>query len=280
MVRQIRKRAFDIGDKRRAAGACQKALFRKLGGFVIRDHVRTERGFNNAVKAKLFESCDHLSCFGVTELTGDGRRHYGVYTVFCIVFGIAHHGQRVQHKRFVDDRAEWALIDACAAGNTLVIINLCGIIAVHTDRFDFTCILAWTRILHNCGVWTRRCTAAAFDAFFLINMRFSIMHGNRARRAGMLAAVRNAAAARRTNVIAVNRTFIASDADHLDCIRIFMVATHRHAHALCNNSAFLVDAATHRRFGSGRNRKRDITVRAFKRTFVKMLDNSLDYLVF
>ena len=106
------------------------------------------------------------------------------------------------------------------------------------------------------------------------------MHGNRARRAGMLAAVRNAAAARRTNVIAVNRTFIASDADHLDCIRIFMVAAHRHAHALCNNSAFLVDAATHRRFGSGRNRKRDITVRAFKRTFVKMLDDSLDYLVF
>ena len=77
--------------------------------------------------------------------------------------------------------------------------------------------------------------------------------GNGAARAGILAAVRDAAAACLRYQYTLHRTFVARDGQNLDDILVVRIAAQRQLYAILQNGALLVNAAAHRGYAAVRN---------------------------
>ena len=106
---QLRERLLDIGDKRRAAGAGQKALFHQLTGFGIRHHVGAQRRLDDRMETQLLQTGDDLSQLGIGELAGDGGGYDGVDVVFAVVLAFFNHVDDIEDVGFIGDGAEGTL---------------------------------------------------------------------------------------------------------------------------------------------------------------------------
>ena len=74
-----------------------------------------------------------------------------------------------------------------------------------------------------------------------------IHNRNRVLGARVLAAMRDAAAARGRDHNALDRAFVARNRQHLDHVFVLAIAAQRQLHALIDDRALLIDAAAHRR---------------------------------
>jgi len=77
----------------------------------------------------------------------------------------------VYHKRFVHDCAERTLVNASAAGDTLVVVDFCGFVFTHRNCLDLARALAGTYTAHDCRIGANFRTRSAFFAFCFVNVR-------------------------------------------------------------------------------------------------------------
>src|SRR5699024_10186206 len=126
---------------------------------------------------------------------------------------------RVENERLVDDRAERALVDAGAAGDALLVVDMrCAMVfAAHADRLDLAGALARALLVHNRAVRADLCALAAFHALRLVDVRSLVLvERDGAAAADVLTAVREAAAAGFRNDVAADRALVAGDLDDFD----------------------------------------------------------------
>lgn len=90
----------------------------------------------------------------------------------------------------------------------------------------------------------------------------------------------DAASARGGDENAVNRALVAGNVDDLDDVRIILVAAERELNTLLKYRAFLVDAATHARLGTGDDFLGNIGVNARHIAVVGAFDYLFEYFVF
>ena len=154
LVRQGREALLDIGNESRAAGAREEALFGELLGLLISDHVGAERSLDDMEEAEALDAGDDLAEFCIAELARNRRRHNGVHLVVLVVAALLQEIHRVENERLVDDRAERALVDAGAAGDALLVVDMrCAMVfAAHADRLDLAGALARALLVHNRAV--------------------------------------------------------------------------------------------------------------------------------
>ena len=95
-------------------------------------------------------------------------------------------------------------------------------------------------------------------------MRLPRLDGDGALGARVLAAMRDAAAARGRDHNALDRAFVARNRQYLDHVFILAIAAERQLYALIDDCALLVNAAAHRRLALGddlfRNRKQSLRI--------------------
>ncbi len=258
VVGQLGEGLADIGHKRRAAGAGQKALLGQFLRFGLRHHVRAQRRLDDGVEAQLLKAGDDLTQLGIGELAGNGGRHDGVN----LIAGLGRFLEqldRVQYERFVHDRAEGALIDARAAGDALFIEDRGRLVLVHCDGLDLAGVLTGTLAAHDGRIGADLGAHAALHALRLVDVRHMVLvEIERLFLTHIVAAVRQTAAAGLGDFIAAHGTFVAGDVDDLDDVGIVLVAAHRQLDALAHDGALLIDTAAHRRFFSGHDDLRNV----------------------
>ena len=103
---------------------------------------------------------------------------------------------------------------------------------------------------------------------------------DRVARTDLLAAMYDTAAAGRRYKDPADRTFIASDIDHLHHVRIVFVAALRQFDALLDDGALFIDTATHRRFRPRRNLLGNIYVNIIIAVFVFIADHRFQHIIF
>ena len=117
-------------------------------------------------EAEALDTGDHLTKFCVAELARDRRRDNGVHLVVLVVAALFQKLHGVENEGFIDDCAERALVNAGAAGNALLIVDVCCavLLTAHADRLDLAGALARALLVHDRAVRTDLCALTAFHA--------------------------------------------------------------------------------------------------------------------
>src|SRR5690606_32223367 len=108
------------------------------------------------------------------------------------------------------------LLNALAAGNTFVLIDLCPPQVVRIDGVDPTGLSTGPIILNDGVIGAGVPAAAALNAFLLINVGLMLTHGNGVYRTDIDAGVRNALAAVGSDFQPFRRTGFAGKGDDID----------------------------------------------------------------
>ena len=181
------------------------------------------------------------------KLAGNRRSHHGVHLVLRVVFAALDHIDHVQNKRLIGNGAEGALINARAARDTFIVIDARLFFIAHRNGFHFARRFARALVIVNRAVRAHFRAGAAFLALRFIDVRHVVfVERNRAETAYVLATVRKATAAGVGYFVTAHRAFVARDIDNFDDVRLIVIQPHGDAHALRQNRAFLINAATHR----------------------------------
>ncbi len=239
-----------IGNECRAARAGEEALVRKLLRFRKRYHISTESRFNNGVEAELLDACNDLTEFRIRELAGDRGSDNGIDLVLGVLFALQDHVDDVEHIGFIHDGTEGALVYTSAAGDALVVVDLCiCLVGMLCDGADLTSTLAGTLEVLDRAVRTYLGTKTAVDTFGFVDVgNMVFIKGDGALLTYVFATVSKSAAANIGHLIAADGTFITRHGNDFDDIGIGAVAAHGELYALCRDGSFLVYAATHGRF--------------------------------
>lgn len=154
---------FDVGYKRRTAGACKESLFGKLSCLGKKHHICAESRFYNGVETELFKSRNDLTEFRIGELAGNRGSNHCVKFVLGVVFALFDEVDYVKDIRLVRNRAPRTLIYACAALYALGIVDFRRAVFVHGDSLDLASHFAGTLMVGDCAVRTNfRACAALF----------------------------------------------------------------------------------------------------------------------
>ncbi|MPM64325.1 hypothetical protein SDC9_111211 [bioreactor metagenome] len=141
--------------------------------------------------------------------------------------------------------------------------------------------LAGALVLNDRMIGTGLCAQAALDALLLIDMRFlPAVEVDSVALTGVLAAMRDAAAANRRHVVARNRAFVAGDIQRFDDIRILLAAAHRELHPFAEDGSFLIDATAHGGLFARHDRLWDIQQGLLQRVVKRALCNLAERAVF
>lgn len=116
----------------------------------------------------------------VLELTCNCRCNCGINR--CVAVD-CHNS--LENLTFVNNCAERTAYKAHSARNALVIINICSAVFIAVDSFHTACGGTRTLLLYDCIVRTRTLTFSAFDALFIVNMRFSVYNRDCSLRANL-----------------------------------------------------------------------------------------------
>lgn len=73
-------------------------------------------------KAQFLDAGDDLAQLRVCKLAGNGGSHHCVKLISFILLAFLNQLNHVQNKGFIHDGAKGALVNACAAGNALVVV--------------------------------------------------------------------------------------------------------------------------------------------------------------
>ena len=211
------------------------------------------------MEAELLNTAEHTADLDVGILCANRRSNDCVNLIFRIVFRFLQNTNRIDNIRFIGNRAERTLIHARAAGNAFFLVDtrLSGFI-IDRERLRFARANTRTRLLDDRRIRARFDAAPAFDALGFIDRCAMIHNRNRVLGARILAAMRDAAAARGRDHNALDRAFVARNRQYLDHIFILAIAAERQLYALIDDCALLVNAAAHRRLRSRGNQLRDI----------------------
>ena len=232
------------------------------------------------MEAELLYAGDYLLYSRVLELADNCRRNQRVDLVLCVVLRFFENIDCIEHQRLVGNRAERALIHARAACDALVVVDAGFFVLVHRNRTHFAADHARTMLADYRAVWASLSALAALDALLLVDDRLFVDNRNRASRADVLTTMNDAASARGGDENAVNRALVAGNVDDLDDVRIILVAAERELNTLLKYRAFLVDAATHARLGTGDDFLGNIGVNARHIAVVGAFDYLFEYFVF
>ena len=251
---------LDISNERRAAGACEEALFYELCRFAERNHICTKSCFNNGVEAKTLDTGYDLTELRISELAGDRRSDNCVYLVFGILFALENHIDNVKNIGLIGDSAERALIYTSTAGDTLIVVDLCiFMFGMLCDRANLARTFARTLEVLDRAVRTNLRTHTAVYTLGFVNVcNVVFVKGDSTLLTYVFATVSKTAAANVSYLITTYRTFVASSGDNLDDIGVGTVAAHCELYAVVNDRSFLVYAATHGRFVTGNDNIGDI----------------------
>ena len=118
---------FHKAHKGRAAGGEQEALLGKLLRLVLGHHIGAERGFDHVVEAEPAQARDHLAKLRISKLAGDGGRHHGI-DLAAEDQALLQHIHHLDDLADVGDGAEGTGIDASAAGDALLIVDIGGLV--------------------------------------------------------------------------------------------------------------------------------------------------------
>ena len=244
--RDVRELLLYVIHERRAAGGGEEPLFFEFRRFLIRHHIRAERGFHHAEKAEFAYARHHLPQFGVNELAGHRGRDDRIHLVFGVVRALFDHVDDVQDIALVDYRPERTLINARAARDALVVVYARRLVLVHGDGFHLAGVFAGTATGHYRGVGADLRALTALHAQVFVDVRLLlVVEGYGVAFANVLAAVRKAAAAGVGHFVAAGRAVVARDVDDLYDVGIAAVAAHGEFDALGNDGALLIHAAAH-----------------------------------
>ena len=116
------------------------------------------------METDLLDGSDHLGHTAEVELAHDGRRDDRIDPVFLAAVGLLEQIDDIRHERFVGDSPERTAIDAGAAGDALVVIDLGFPFLVHRDGLDLTALDAGTVARDDGLVRTYLAALAALDA--------------------------------------------------------------------------------------------------------------------
>ena len=94
------------------------------------------------IKPELFDCRYNLTEPRIAELTGNGRCGNSVNLVSGVVFAFFENVDNVEHKGFINHSAERALINARAALNAAVVVNMRRFIFTAVNGFYFAGIFA------------------------------------------------------------------------------------------------------------------------------------------
>ena len=247
MVHQFGVISSNIFHESRTAGSCFPFLFfNGMGKFFCfrqSNHIACDGSFYYFIETQLLDTCKHLAHCYTAELAGNGRRHYCIYMVLCVIYRIFQQIQHIHHIRLIYDCAERTLIYTGTTGNTFFVVNHCFFVFVH-----FYCIYrAGTHTgAHNFSDSTKGTnlfTFAAFNTQILIDMGSVVYDGDSALRAYFLTFMAQTATTGVTDCKTVNRAFITSRIQHIDYAVIFRRFDDQ-THAVFHNVAFFIYTAT------------------------------------
>ena len=242
---------FHKAHKGRAAGGEQEALLGKLLRLVLGHHIGAEGSLYHVVEAKLAQARDHLAELGIGKLAGDGGRHHGI-DLTAEDQALFQHIHHLDDLADVGDGAEGTGIDARAAGDALLIVDICGLVLFggHRDGLDLAGVLARTGMMDDGRVGADLRAHAALNALVLVDVgHVVVVKVDRAAAADVLAAVHQAALAHARNLIAGGGTFVTGDIEHAD--HVFAHSAHGLLDALNQNGPLFVHAAAHGGLGAG-----------------------------
>ena len=144
---------------------------------------------------------------------------------------------------FIGNGAERAVYQTHAAGNALIIIDLCVAMLVRADGVHTAGFGAGALHFQNGPVRTDIFAAAALDTFFLINHGFAVFKPDGLFRANLHAGMRQTALAHIRNMKGFFRTFIAGKFDDVYQRRIIVFIGNGAFHNALGNGGVLIDRA-------------------------------------
>ena len=164
--------------------------------------ISTECNFMDIRKTKNLQSClEFARSHIITELADISRSDDGndfFTTTKCM--------SQLENLRFIRNRTEWTAYHTHTTGNAFVLQDTCTSLLITSDCLDTTGLFTWTDIVRDSIIRAGGFAFATLDTFVLINIRFSIFHGNRTLWTGLHTWMSDTAAAHIADNIFVWRT--------------------------------------------------------------------------
>ena len=190
MLLQLGELLLDVVHKGGAARAGEEALFGQLGSLGVGYHVRAQGGLYHVEEAQLLDTGDNLAQLGVAELAGDGGRHHSVELVVLVVVALFNHVHHVQDKGLIHNGAKGALVDAGAAGDAGLVVDVGSAAVRHADGFNLAGVLAGALLVDDGAVGADLGALATLYALGFVNVGMQVLvKGDGPPPAGVLAAV-------------------------------------------------------------------------------------------
>ena len=123
------------------------------------------------MEAKFFETRYNLSKLGIFELAGYCGGNNSEYLVFLVILTAFNDVNGIKDKGLIHYCAERTLINACAAGDTLIVIYRSGMVIIHGNGLDLACVHAGAFVIDYSGVRAYLGAHAAINALGLIDYR-------------------------------------------------------------------------------------------------------------
>ena len=116
------------------------------------------------MEAEFFQAGDNLTEFGIGKLAGYRRSDYGIELVAVVLLALFQQVNHIENIGLIRNRAERTLVNTCAAGNTLVVVDCRRFVLVHRDCLDLAGILTGALAADDRGVRANLGAGAAFLA--------------------------------------------------------------------------------------------------------------------
>src|SRR5699024_7221470 len=134
----------------------------------------------------------------------------------------AERSRKLEDLGFARDRSERAVHHPHSAGYTFVIVDERSAVLVRHNGIHAACLLAGALFLGDRIIGTDRFALAALDAFFLIDKRFPVHHGDRAPGTDLLAGMCQTALAYIADLIFILLAALARRGDDLHQRRLII----------------------------------------------------------